>query len=60
MTKFQAGTIHTSHNMDCQVHSIGKAIRPFLQIWSHKFIIIAMIVIVSTSMHVVYFLIIGK
>ena len=28
MTKFQAGTILTSQVMDCQVHAIGKAIRP--------------------------------
>ena len=28
MTKFQAGTMHTSQVMDCQVHAIGKAIRP--------------------------------
>ena len=28
MTKFQAGTILKTHVMDCQVHAIGKAIRP--------------------------------
>ena len=28
MTKFQDGTILTSQVMDCQVHAIGKAIRP--------------------------------
>ena len=28
MTKFQAGTVHTSQVMDCQVHATGKAIRP--------------------------------
>ena len=28
MTTFQAGTILTSQVMDCQVHAIGKAIRP--------------------------------
>ena len=28
MTTFQAGTIHISQVMDCQVHAIGKAIRP--------------------------------
>ena len=28
MTKFQAGTILTSQVMDCQVHAIGKVIRP--------------------------------
>ena len=28
MTKLQAGTIHTSQVMDCQVRAIGKAIRP--------------------------------
>ena len=28
MIKFQAGTIHTSQVMDCQVHAIGKAISP--------------------------------
>ena len=27
MTKFQVGTKHTSQVMDCQVHTIGKAIR---------------------------------
>ena len=31
MTKFQAGTIlHTSQVMDCQLHVIGKAIRPLI------------------------------
>ena len=28
MTKFQAGTILTSHVMDCKVHAIGKVTRP--------------------------------
>ena len=28
MTKIQAGNIHTSQVMDCQVHAIGKAMRP--------------------------------
>ena len=27
MTKFQAGSIHTSQVMDCQIHAIGRAIR---------------------------------
>ena len=31
MTKCQAGTILTSHIMGCQVHTIGKAIRPFFE-----------------------------
>ena len=35
MTKFQTGTILTSQVMDCQVHTIGKTIRPFSQIRSH-------------------------
>ena len=34
MTKVQAGTILTSQVMDCQVHTIGKAIRP-LFFWSY-------------------------
>ena len=40
MTKFQAGTILTSQVMDCQVHAIEKAIRPFLQIRSQFCIIL--------------------
>ena len=28
MTKFQAGTMHTSQVLDCQVYAIGKALRP--------------------------------
>ena len=28
MTKFQDGTIHTSHVKGYQIHAIGKAIRP--------------------------------
>ena len=28
MTKFKTGTILTGQVMDCQVHAIGKAIRP--------------------------------
>ena len=41
MTKFQAGTIHTCHVMDCQVHAIGKGYKtPFhrsghIQVYPH-------------------------
>ena len=31
MTKCQAGTIRTSHVMGCQVHTIGKTIRPLFE-----------------------------
>ena len=37
MTKFQAGIVLTSQVMNCQVHAIGKAINPFLQIRSHLY-----------------------
>ena len=35
VTKFQVGTMLACHLMDSQIHSIGKAIRPSLQIRSH-------------------------